>query len=105
MRHTVSLQGVNSPPLRGDREWRGMNRKEALRQLRLGSSVAESDDDLQDYFVETESFRSLIRGDGDIVAGDKGTGKSAIFKILAAQYENIPELKRVDVIPAFNTGG
>jgi hypothetical protein len=82
-----------------------MNRKEALRQLRLGSSVAESDDDLQDYFVETESFRSLIRGDGDIVAGDKGTGKSAIFKILAAQYENIPELKRVAVIPAFNTGG
>jgi hypothetical protein len=82
-----------------------MNRKEALRQLKLGSSVAESDDDLQDYFVETESFRSLIHGDGDIVAGDKGTGKSAIFKILAQQWANIPELERVFVVPAFNTGG
>ena len=82
-----------------------MNRKEALRQLKLGNSVAEADDDLQNYFVETESFRSLIHGDGDIVAGDKGTGKSALFKILAQRYRDIPELERVAVIPAFNTGG
>lgn len=82
-----------------------MRRKEALQQLKLGNSVAEFDDDLQKYFVETETFRSLINGEKDIVAGDKGTGKTALFKILAQRAALIPELNQVGVVPAFNTGG
>ena len=61
-----------------------MRRKEALQQINLGQSVAEFEDDLIKYFVETETFRALIHGRVDIVAGDKGTGKSALFKILSS---------------------
>jgi hypothetical protein len=47
--------------------------KEILRKLDLGNSVAEFDAELMSYFVETQTFRALVRGDVDIVAGDKGT--------------------------------
>ena len=46
-----------------------------LRSLDLGKSVAEFDEALEDYFVETDAFRQLIWDKIDIVAGDKGTGK------------------------------
>jgi hypothetical protein len=82
-----------------------MKRKEALRQLNLGQSVAEFEDDLSRYFVETETFRQLIHGSVDIVAGDKGTGKSALFRILRERYTEVPELNQVEVIAAFNPSG
>jgi hypothetical protein len=87
------------------KECRGMRRKEALQQLDLGGSVAEFDSDLKRYFVETETYRKLIRDRVDIVAGDKGTGKSALFNILRLRYTSIPELNNIEVIPAFNTSG
>ena len=52
--------------------------KEILQKLDLGSSVAEYDAALERYFVETSTFRSLIRDEGDVIAGDKGTGKTAL---------------------------
>jgi hypothetical protein len=82
-----------------------MRRKDALQQLNLGQSVAEFEDDLSRYFVETEPFRALIHGRSDIVAGDKGTGKSALFRILRERYTQVPELSRVEVIAAFNPSG
>lgn len=82
-----------------------MKRKEALRQLDLGQTVAEFETDLKHYFVETETFRSLVQSKVDIVAGDKGTGKSALFKILRERYVEEPTLKGVEVIPAFNVSG
>jgi hypothetical protein len=87
------------------KEWRGMKRREALQQLYLGNAVAENDEDLKNYFVETETFRSLIQGRADIIAGDKGTGKSALFKILGERYTTIRELKDIAIIPAFNSSG
>jgi len=82
-----------------------MKRKEALQQLKVGETVAEFDKDLKNYFVETQTFRSLIHGQKDVVAGDKGTGKTAIFQILAQRYTEFPELQNVEVVPAFNTSG
>jgi hypothetical protein len=82
-----------------------MRRKEALQQLNLGNSVAEFDDDLKNYFVETETFRLLILGSKDIVAGDKGTSKTALFRILRERYKEIPQLANVEIVPAFNTSG
>jgi len=82
-----------------------MRRKEALQQLNLGETVAEFDKDLRNYFVETETFRSVIHGRKDVVAGDKGTGKTALFQILLQRYTEIPELNQVEVVPAFNPVG
>jgi hypothetical protein len=79
--------------------------KELLAELDLGNSVAEFDQDLQSYFVETQSFRALVRGDVDIIAGDKGTGKTALFRVLRERYRDIPALANIEIIPAFNPAG
>jgi hypothetical protein len=71
----------------------------------LGNSVAEHDEALERYFVETEVFRSLVRGDADIVAGDKGTGKTALYRILKKRAGEIDELRGVELVPGFNPVG
>lgn len=79
--------------------------KDALRLLSLGSSVAEFDDSLEKYFVENEAFHALVHGEADVIAGDKGTGKTAVYRILQKRYANNPELKGVEVLAAFNPAG
>lgn len=79
--------------------------KRLLRSLAVGSSVAEHDADLERYFVETTTFRQLVEDRGDIIAGDKGTGKTALYRILKERYPRIPELASVEVVPAFNPQG
>jgi hypothetical protein len=78
---------------------------ELLRNLDLGNSVAEFDADLENYFVETGTFRELINDRIDIIAGDKGTGKTAIYQILQKKYTTIPTLTNTEVIAAFNPTG
>lgn len=78
---------------------------EILRQLDLGNSVAESDANLQSYFLETQPYRDLITERKDVVAGDKGTGKTALFQILTKNYTRYPDLNIVEVIAAFNPTG
>jgi hypothetical protein len=82
-----------------------MQKSEILSTLSLGNSVAEYDDSLERYFVETATFEAVIRDQGDIIAGDKGTGKTALFRILEQRYTSIPELAKVELIAAFNPTG
>lgn len=79
--------------------------KELLRKLDLGNSVAEFDAELKSYFVETQTFRALVKGDVDIVAGDKGTGKTALYRVLRDRDREFPELAHVEILPAFNPVG
>jgi hypothetical protein len=67
--------------------------------------VAEFDADLERYFVETSTFQSLVQDRADVVAGDEGTGKTAMFKILYQRYRSTPELEEVEVVAGFNTAG
>ena len=78
---------------------------EALQSLNLGKSVAEFDDALERYFIETNAFRELVQDRIDIVAGDKGTGKTAIYRILQKKHATLPEMRGVEVIAAFNPSG
>lgn len=79
--------------------------KDALRKMKLGSSVAEFDESLERYFIENEAFHALSNDEVDIVAGDKGTGKTAIFRILKDRYSTIDQLQDVEIIAAFNPAG
>ena len=79
--------------------------KEILRALDLGNSVAEFDDSLGKYFVENEAFQALVSGRVDIVAGDKGTGKTALYRILQKRYASLAELKGVEIVAGFNPAG
>ena len=82
-----------------------MTPKQLLDLCNLGSSVAEFDSRLEEYFLETQVYRDFVSGKFDIVSGDKGTGKSAIFRIVRDRYRFVPELSDVEVIPGFNETG
>jgi hypothetical protein len=54
-------------------------------QLSFGALAAERDisEGLKQYFVESESFRLFLEGKKYVALGNRGSGKSAIFKMLA----------------------
>jgi hypothetical protein len=79
--------------------------KDLLRSLDLGSSVAEFDESLEKYFVENEAFHALISDKADVIAGDKGTGKTAVYRVLQKRFAAIEQLKGVEVLAGFNPAG
>jgi hypothetical protein len=79
--------------------------KDILLGLDLGNSVAEFDSSLEKYFVENEAFNALINDRADVIAGDKGTGKTALYRILQKRRGTMDELKGVEVIAGFNPVG
>src|SRR5690606_14007774 len=56
-----------------------------LARLSFGAPAAERDisQGLADYFVESEAYARLASRQKTIVVGNRGTGKSALFKVLA----------------------
>jgi hypothetical protein len=59
-----------------------------LRSLCFGARIAEDEaDQLSSYFVETDQWNRVFRGDVDIVYGAKGSGKSAMFARLVSQKD------------------
>ncbi len=62
---------------------------ERLRNLNFGAPAAERDinQGLKEYFIESESYRRLRDSNKNIVLGNRGTGKSAIFKMLAENFK------------------
>lgn len=66
-----------------------MNKLELLKQLNFGARVAEEEiNELAGYFVETDQWERISRGDIDVIRGDKGAGKSAIYSLLNARTDN-----------------
>ncbi len=57
-----------------------------LKELDLGAPAAERDEALDNYFLESESYRLLLGGDRSVVLGNRGSGKSAIFRMIASAY-------------------
>ncbi|MCH7719754.1 MAG: hypothetical protein IH988_02020 [Planctomycetes bacterium] len=55
---------------------------EVLRSVDLGSSVAESDPLLESARVETSVFTDLVHDRVDLIPGTKGSGKSALYRIV-----------------------
>ena len=82
-----------------------MNVHEMLGELDLGNAVAEFEQDLERYFVETDVFRVLAEARADIITGDKGTGKTALYQYLKRRSSGIPELYDVEIITGFNPSG
>ena len=67
-----------------------MERLELLKNLTFGARVAEEETvELAKYFVETDQWNKIFRGEIDVVRGDKGAGKSAIYSLLAAKAKEL----------------
>ncbi len=76
-----------------------------LQKIQFGNPVAEYDADLQNYFLRTDIFHHVVSGRAEVIAGDKGTGKTAIYQHLKFSYKNIPELYGVELLAGFNLSG
>ena len=60
-----------------------MNKLELLKSISFGEQIAEEEiSELAKYFVETDQWSRIVKGEIDIVRGDKGSGKSAIYSLL-----------------------
>ena len=56
-----------------------------LSEIDFGALAAERDSALRTYFIESDSFMRLRDGHRAVVIGNRGSGKSAIFKMIADQ--------------------
>ena len=60
-----------------------MSQLSSLRAIDFGKLAAENDDLLSRYFVRTEAFERVLDGERWFVLGNRGSGKTAIFRGLA----------------------
>jgi hypothetical protein len=60
-----------------------VKRIDLLKRMSFGVQVAEDEvNELASYFVETNQWGRIAKGEIDIVRGEKGSGKSAIYSLL-----------------------
>ena len=60
-----------------------MKRLDLLKQMSFGVQIAEDEvAALASYFVETNQWARIAKGEIDIIRGEKGAGKSAIYSLL-----------------------
>lgn len=82
-----------------------MKARELLLDCDFGDDVADNDLRLSQYFLETGSFDDVVNDRVDLILGEKGSGKSAIFRQIVHGEAVSPQLSNVIVLPAFNTQG
>lgn len=67
-----------------------MERLQLLKEMSFGNQVAEDEvARLQDYFVQTDQWSRIERGEVDIVRGSKGAGKSALYLLLDKRRDKL----------------
>ncbi len=76
---------------------------EVLEGIRFGVGVAENEVELERYFVRTPAFWDVVQDEVHVVVGGKGSGKTAIAKILTLPAGHVKELADVTTINAFAT--
>lgn len=65
-----------------------MTRVDLLKQMSFGIQVAEDEvNEIASYFVETNQWAKVAKGDIDIIRGEKGAGKSAIYSLLMTKAD------------------
>lgn len=82
-----------------------MDKHAALRTVSFGQRVAEEETDvLSSYFVETDHWTRLFRGEIDVVYGAKGAGKSALYSLLLSRSGELFD-KSILLVAAENPRG
>lgn len=75
---------------------------EILESLDFGQDAAENEDNLKDLFIKgVDVYRRFVNDEVDVVTGSKGSGKSAIYRMVT---EN-PVHHDLHVVPAVNPTG
>lgn len=67
-----------------------MTQLEILQRIKFGERIAEDEtENLLKYFLETEDWRRVLGGEVDVIYGNKGAGKSAIYSILEKNKDEL----------------
>lgn len=65
-------------------------KKDLLECTTFGARTAEEEADaLANYFVQTDQWKRMLRGEIDVVYGAKGSGKSAIYTLLEKSADTV----------------
>jgi hypothetical protein len=75
-----------------------------LADLKFGAEEAERDELLDESFVRRRGMGAIFDQHRSIVVGDRGSGKSAIFRKLAAGTSAADVHRRSEICPVTNTG-
>lgn len=82
-----------------------LSKLEVLKQIKIGERVAEEEaDELVRYFVETDQWHQMRSGEIDVVYGAKGSGKSALYTLLAKKENELFD-SGILIAPAENVRG
>jgi hypothetical protein len=82
-----------------------MERLQLLKSITFGERVAEDETSaLGQYFVETDQWERIFDGKIDVIRGDKGSGKSAIYSLLDSKANQLFD-RRVLLTTAENPRG
>jgi hypothetical protein len=82
-----------------------MKTQDVLSSIQLGYGVTELDKDLEQYFIRTRLFDDFISDQVDLVLGVKGSGKSAIARIVVNDRYRAAVAPKLDTVPAFDLRG
>src|SRR5688500_5866019 len=67
-----------------------------LKDLDFGASIAEQDQLLESARVETSAFHDILSDKVDLIPGTKGSGKSALYRIIVEFLRDyLAEQKRI----------
>ncbi len=79
-------------------------RRFRLADLKFGAEEAEKGRAAGREFVPRQSLEAILDQRRSIVVGDRGAGKSAIFRKLATSTSAVEGHQRVEIFPVANTG-
>lgn len=82
-----------------------IKKSEILRNIDLGNSVAEYDDNLAKYYITTNAARDFINDRYDIVQGVKGAGKTAMLISVCDNQASFEQLDGKILIKAIELKG
>lgn len=82
-----------------------MTKQEVLSAVDFGQRIAEEEGDaLTAYFVETDNWKRIFRGEIDVIYGPKGSGKSALYSLLIARTNELFD-RKIILVPGENPRG
>ncbi|MFC1958547.1 hypothetical protein ACFLV6_01315 [Chloroflexota bacterium] len=76
-----------------------------LETIDIGKVSADRDTNLNEWFVNTPAFGRVISDDISLVLGDKGTGKTAIYRYLVENQGFIEGIEEYIIVPTSDIQG
>lgn len=84
---------------------RRMKKIDVLQNINLGNSIAEYDDNISQYYINTSSTLDLINDRYDIIRGVKGSGKTAMLVAICDNQCDYSQLDGKKLVKAIQLKG